>query len=612
MAKKFVARFQYRRGTEAAWIKNNPILAQGEPGFVIDKGYLKIGDGKSRWQELPPFNEDGKSAYEIAVEYGFNGSEKQWLDSLKGAQGPQGPQGPQGVQGVRGPQGETPVKGEDYFTPEDIELIVDETISKIEESNNSEIVSENSLAYGNENIAGLKGYYYSTINFGDKITITLSTKQDETIAPTNLIWEVGDIISINNSNRYNLCSTITAVNGNVITVDSLPFEKVITKEEIIANGGTIDFSNWSIAVPAKPTAGEVDLGQGATAFGDNNESLNWGTFVAGRENEVTNAYSASLGRKNKVHGYASFVSGSKNEILPGADYSLTHGRENKVKGSCSIALGNVTEAKADCTFTTGSHTKATRKYQTAIGVNNKEDADALFVVGNGMTVDENGKEQPDYNNPKNAFVVKKDGTAYADGKQLVDKSYLGSAIWSKVDDIRAVKSGVALSTILRSGFYKLSDNHPDLPSSDSIWSQMIVSSDNASHTQIVFPKSGKAIYYRASEGGKYPAKWTTLFINNDMAIGVEYLTTEKHQNMPVYVKKVGISLMSDGERYVHISSNIANVVSIDGMIYESSNKYPLSKYSYIKNIYVNNSGYLVINSSSSGGTAYITVKYIKQ
>lgn len=28
---------------------------------------------------------DGKSAYEIAVENGFNGSEKEWIDSLKGA-----------------------------------------------------------------------------------------------------------------------------------------------------------------------------------------------------------------------------------------------------------------------------------------------------------------------------------------------------------------------------------------------------------------------------------------------------------------------------------------------------------------------------------------------
>ena len=44
--------------------------------------------------------EDGKSAYEIAVDKGFEGSESEWLDSLKGEPGE---------------NGYTPVKGVDYF-----------------------------------------------------------------------------------------------------------------------------------------------------------------------------------------------------------------------------------------------------------------------------------------------------------------------------------------------------------------------------------------------------------------------------------------------------------------------------------------------------------------
>ena len=39
----------------------------------------------------------GLSAYQIAVKNGFNGSEKEWLDSLRGPAGPEGPQGPRGV-----------------------------------------------------------------------------------------------------------------------------------------------------------------------------------------------------------------------------------------------------------------------------------------------------------------------------------------------------------------------------------------------------------------------------------------------------------------------------------------------------------------------------------
>ena len=69
---------------------------------------------------LPPDFADklvqGKSAYEIAVENGFVGTEQEWLASLHGAdgqngaqgiQGPQGPQGPAGPQGPQGPSGKS-------------------------------------------------------------------------------------------------------------------------------------------------------------------------------------------------------------------------------------------------------------------------------------------------------------------------------------------------------------------------------------------------------------------------------------------------------------------------------------------------------------------------
>lgn len=51
----------------------------------------------------------GYSAYEIAVQNGFEGTEEEWLASLKGERGDQGIQGPQGIQGETGPQG---VQGE--------------------------------------------------------------------------------------------------------------------------------------------------------------------------------------------------------------------------------------------------------------------------------------------------------------------------------------------------------------------------------------------------------------------------------------------------------------------------------------------------------------------
>ena len=52
MAEILKTTFQLRRGPESAWIKNNPILASGEPGFAIDKNAIKIGDGTTPWNEL--------------------------------------------------------------------------------------------------------------------------------------------------------------------------------------------------------------------------------------------------------------------------------------------------------------------------------------------------------------------------------------------------------------------------------------------------------------------------------------------------------------------------------------------------------------------------------
>jgi hypothetical protein len=52
-----------------------------------------------------------KSAYDLAVESGFVGTQAEWLLSLKGETGSAGPQGPQGLQGLQGPQGDAGPQG---------------------------------------------------------------------------------------------------------------------------------------------------------------------------------------------------------------------------------------------------------------------------------------------------------------------------------------------------------------------------------------------------------------------------------------------------------------------------------------------------------------------
>lgn len=81
---------------------------------------------------------DGKSAYEIAVEHGYVGTEEQWLASLKGIKGDkgdtgeQGPKGDTGSTGPEGPQGPKGDPGSDWIPSEqELDDIADRVIAKL-------------------------------------------------------------------------------------------------------------------------------------------------------------------------------------------------------------------------------------------------------------------------------------------------------------------------------------------------------------------------------------------------------------------------------------------------------------------------------------------------
>lgn len=74
---------------------------------VVVKSYITVTEESSPTDAM-----DGKSAYEVAVENGFEGDVYQWLLSLKGAKGEIGDTG------VNGHDGYTPIKNIDYFDGE--------------------------------------------------------------------------------------------------------------------------------------------------------------------------------------------------------------------------------------------------------------------------------------------------------------------------------------------------------------------------------------------------------------------------------------------------------------------------------------------------------------
>ena len=94
-------------GSETEWLAS----LKGERGPQGERGSdgLNGNDGAAGAQGVPGKDgergSDGLSAYQIAVNHGFSGSETEWLASLKGERGQQGERGPQGERGSDGLNG---------------------------------------------------------------------------------------------------------------------------------------------------------------------------------------------------------------------------------------------------------------------------------------------------------------------------------------------------------------------------------------------------------------------------------------------------------------------------------------------------------------------------
>lgn len=52
------SKFYFKRGKAASWTEKNILLGPGEPGFEIDTGRLKVGDGVRTWNNLPYLTEN--------------------------------------------------------------------------------------------------------------------------------------------------------------------------------------------------------------------------------------------------------------------------------------------------------------------------------------------------------------------------------------------------------------------------------------------------------------------------------------------------------------------------------------------------------------------------
>jgi len=82
---------------------NGPVNGPRPSGQTSD--VVVVTTGGTGYANTSVTGVPGKSAYQIAVDNGFVGTAKQWLQSLQGPQGLPGVQGVSGPQGVQGNQG---------------------------------------------------------------------------------------------------------------------------------------------------------------------------------------------------------------------------------------------------------------------------------------------------------------------------------------------------------------------------------------------------------------------------------------------------------------------------------------------------------------------------
>ena len=66
--RRIKAVIQFRRADANRWEEVNPIPREGEPGFEIDTGKLKIGDGHTPWNELAYVSGGGGGSFPVIIE----------------------------------------------------------------------------------------------------------------------------------------------------------------------------------------------------------------------------------------------------------------------------------------------------------------------------------------------------------------------------------------------------------------------------------------------------------------------------------------------------------------------------------------------------------------
>ena len=225
---------------------------KGEPGAPGKDGADGV-DGRD--------GADGKSAYLLAAEHGYSGSESEWLASLKGEKGDagqpgeRGEKGDPGEQGIPGEKGDTGADGKDGFSP--IAAVAkDGSVVTITDVNGTTTVTLTEGAAVDLTPYAKTVYVDEKVQeLSDSLTYTL---QEHTLSITHLEESAHthdnlDVLNKISGTEWTQLVSIKHYHNNIETLNSI---------------SPADYENLSSKFPARITALEDSLGDIATALAD--------------------------------------------------------------------------------------------------------------------------------------------------------------------------------------------------------------------------------------------------------------------------------------------------------------------------------------------------------
>lgn len=372
---------------------------------------------------------DGKSAYQIAVDKGFKGSEDEWLASLQGEDGKDGQNGIDGKDGKNGISVQHRWQGTTL------------TITSESGTSSAELKGEkgdkgdkgekgDAGAQGAQGVQGVKGDKGEGFSISKTYPSVSAMQQGFSTdgVPLNgfVLINTGNVNDEDNAklfvklqNGYSYLTDLSGSQGikgergddghtpikgtdyftpadkqeivkeaaSLVEAPESVWEKVDGENGIRLKGtnGTAS-GNHAISAGDDKTASNgteyksVASGDHAVAFGYGNTCSGRTTLAQGLYNIVTGKDSAAFGQRNTVGGQQAFAVGMANEITaPRNGIALGYG--NKVTAQNGVALGWSNTASGDAAIAMGDACESSATSAVAMGYQTKASGASAVTLG---------------------------------------------------------------------------------------------------------------------------------------------------------------------------------------------------------------------------------------